>query len=496
MAIITSSQYANPNDAARFAREGKLVQVVRGVYSDEVRKDPEQIVRENWLPIVAALMPGAVITGRSAFTGQPADGYLFVSHARERPLILPGLTVVARKGLPAQSGDTELAQGVYLASDERALIDNTVPTRRRGAVPSATLARDELHDRVVKLVTTRTGERIDRLLTSVQDYGLRTGAISGAEDVAVFFEAARGERPTVESGSRAMQAAQHGRTFDTNRAARFRALAEELSGLAPKVRFQKPGQAYQAFFEAYFSNFIEGTEFTVEEAARIALEGTISEQRPADAHDIAGTYRIVNDETEMSMTLPSFDDFADALKRRHAAIMEGRPHLRPGRYKQGNNQAGGTLFVEHQLVEGTLHEGWRHLASITDPLARAAYVMFLVSEVHPFTDGNGRAARIMMNGELAQVGYTRIIIPTILRGEYLSGLSGLTHNGRSAGLVSVLSFAQQYTAQMDFTEVNLATRMLAATNAFIDPLTADSQGRRIILPNNLPSGWEFASPPT
>jgi fido (protein-threonine AMPylation protein) len=35
-------------------------------------------------------------------------------------------------------------------------------------------------------------------------------------------------------------------------------------------------------------------------------------------------------------------------------------------------------------------------------------MMFLISEVHPFADGNGRIARIMMNAELVAAGEERI----------------------------------------------------------------------------------------
>ena len=54
-----------------------------------------------------------------------------------------------------------------------------------------------------------------------------------------------------------------------------------------------------AFFEAYFSNFIEGTEFAVDEAADIAFRGAVPNERPADAHDVLGTWRIVSDTREM-----------------------------------------------------------------------------------------------------------------------------------------------------------------------------------------------------
>ena len=43
----------------------------------------------------------------------------------------------------------------------------------------------------------------------------------------------------------------------------------------------------------------------------------------------------------------------------------------------------------------------------------AAFMLFLVSEVHPFIDGNGRVARIMMNAELVAGGQVKILIPTV-----------------------------------------------------------------------------------
>ena len=50
-----------------------------------------------------------------------------------------------------------------------------------------------------------------------------------------------------------------------------------------------------AFFEAYFSNFIEGTEFEIDEAEEIVFGGVIPEERPADAHDVLGTFGVVTD---------------------------------------------------------------------------------------------------------------------------------------------------------------------------------------------------------
>src|SRR3546814_3704216 len=79
-----------------------------------------------------------------------------------------------------------------------------------------------------------------------------------------------------------------------------------------------------AFFEAYFSNFIEGTEFEVEEAAAIVFRQAIPCDRPADAHDILGTWRLVSDPIEMARTPADADELLDLLRRRHATLMVAR----------------------------------------------------------------------------------------------------------------------------------------------------------------------------
>jgi Fic family protein len=68
-----------------------------------------------------------------------------------------------------------------------------------------------------------------------------------------------------------------------------------------------------------------------------------------------------------------------------------------------------------------------------------------LSEVHPFVDGNGRMARIVMNAELVAGKQERIIIPAAYRTGYLGALKAFSHNATTTPLIRMLDYAQGYT---------------------------------------------------
>ncbi len=83
------------------------------------------------------------------------------------------------------------------------------------------------------------------------------------------------------------------------------------------------------FHEAHFSNFIEGTEFTLDEAAHIVFEHTVPGDRPADAHDVLGTYQIAATASEMRRTPYSGREFLELLRSLAAprnGTSNGRTH--------------------------------------------------------------------------------------------------------------------------------------------------------------------------
>jgi len=224
-----------------------------------------------------------------------------------------------------------------------------------------------------------------------------------------------------------------------------------------------------AFFEAYFSNYIEGTEFELEEAKDIVFKGLFIENRSGDSHDVKGTYELVSNPFEMRKTPANYEDLIALLEKRHAVIMRGRPDKRPGQFKQRSNRAGNTIFVEPPLVRGTLQKTFEPYNALKHPLARAIFMMFMISEIHPFEDGNGRLARVMMNAELVSGNLTKIIIPTVYREDYLLALRKLTRRQIPDAYIQMMSKAQAFSHHLQLDNFDTLLSQLEEGNAFLEP---------------------------
>ena len=109
--------------------------------------------------------------------------------------------------------------------------------------------------------------------------------------------------------------------------------------------------------------------------------------------------------------------------------------------------------------------------------------MIVVTEVHPFEDGNGRVARVMMNAELSAIGAARIVIPSVYRNEYLAGLrrASMT-DGDLTAYVRVMTHAWRWTAAIPWSDTAATEGHPIATNALLDSTDAEIAGKRLELP--------------
>jgi Fic/DOC family len=480
--VVAARNHSRSTVYAAHAR-GELRQLAPGLFTRDLNTPLDELARQRLPTIVSALYPGAVISDRSARAGgRPSDdGSLFIVHERAAATSLPGGIVIRpRKGPGPLEGDMPFGDNLWFSSEPRSLLENAVLTRSRGDRVARTLTRPELEDWIDSLIRQRGSGGVNNLRDRARALAPQLGLEEEFQQIDNLIGAALGTR-TARTSSPRLRARARGNAYDPERIALFEqlkhALEEHSPILRPVVDADSGRYRYLPFFEAYFSNYIEGTRFSVDEAIEIAIHERIPVNRPADAHDILGTYRTVSDPAEMRRIAAKPDDYLELLRRRHAVVLEGRPEKRPGQFKEERNEAGGFLFVEPSLASGTLRQGFELTRTLTSAFARAVFQMFVVSEVHPFDDGNGRVARIMMNAELVAAGEHRIIIPSVYRNNYMMGLRGMSTNGHAEGLIASLDFAQRYTAGIDYSELDTAREMLTASNAFRE---ADEEAAGIV----------------
>lgn len=468
-------------------REGRARKIGPRLYTRNVDEPLEQVVRRNWQRIVAAYFPGAVVVDRSAFEAKPSDdGSLFLDagpdYTSRRLVRLPGLILRPRQGRGPIAGDMPFMENLHFSGEARKFLDNLRPSRARGEQIARTLSRAEVEDELVRIAVLRGVEELNELRDRARDVAPALDAAAEMELLDDLIGAVQGTRD-VELATMAAQAQRQGAGFDPRRIALFEALQGSLLQDPQPERPEQPESLPAlSFIEAYFSNWIEGTEFGLGEAEEIVFTGAIPEGRFEDAHDVLGTFEVVDDPVKRARVPSDAEDLLSLLRSHHAQMLGRRPAVNPGSFKLRANQAGGTTFVHPDLVVGTLSEGFRYLEPLPQGLARAVFMMFLVSEVHPFTDGNGRVARVLMNAELTAAGQQRIVIPLPYRDNYLQGLRALSRSGDPRPVVRVLDFAQRYAAAIDWSDLETAKRELAQTNAFVPPDVAEEKGLRLVLP--------------
>ena len=461
--IYGSSDKTRSAEISRKLRAGKLRKLAPKLYTDDLRTAPEEVVRRHRLEIAAHFYPGAVISHRSALEGtlSPAGKLHLSLPGTVAPVRkLPGLEIRIWKGPEAQEGDVPTSSSgageLYTASQARAVLENFQISRARAEDEPKTLSSAELEawfDR--KLRVSGKG-----WLADLQE---RVAALAAALDwkreheaFASFVAALKGRPSTYRIQTDLARSRADGHPYDPER---IRLFAELQARMATETFRAVPAppvseRENRAFWESYFSNFIEGTRFTVEEARDLVFDSTaardLTRKRPQDAHDIMETYRLIVDPNISDEVPADGEGLLELLKRRHARMMASRADVQPGVFKVRNNEVGSRVFVSPELVPETLFRGWKAAQNLPPGVSRAIFLLFVIAEVHPFSDGNGRISRLGMNAEMERAGLARLIIPTSLRNDYISVLEALTLNGNPAPCIAFAHKLTDVNTRMPF----------------------------------------------
>jgi hypothetical protein len=437
----------------RLASDGRLLKLYQGVYTSNLASPPDTVVVRHWASIVGHLLPGGVLSYLSGYATKPVDGRVYITRGnRPRTLELPGLTIKVIPGQGAVDGDVPYKK-LFLASQARWLLENMAAGR---GVAERVLSRDALEAELDKILSIRGEHRFNQLRDACRTLAETLGRDKEFKRLDAIMGAMLGTHTSKKLHGKQALARAAGRPYDPDRLALFDTLFSRLRAeiLREAPATAETGRAREnfAFFESYFSNYIEGTTFLVSEAEEIVFEGRLIPNRAEDSHDILGTFQAAMQPPWRDRPARTADDFLYWLKSVNALVMQSRTDRNPGEWKSKNNQAGATLFVAHELVQGTLREGFERIQALEAPLARALMTMFVVSEVHPFKDGNGRTARLAMNCVLSAAGCSRIIVPTVYREDYLLPLKSLSNHADPIPYLRAMTRIQNWTAAFDYAQ--------------------------------------------
>ena len=471
--IIVGSKERS-KEIQKLEKQKLIRKIAPRLYTTVLEEAPEKIVGRNWYRIVSELYPEAMLSHRSALERRPTPGgHLYLTYTYTDNIELPGLHLHFLKGPTAQEpGDAPFFGNLKASGLARAYLEN-LQTKRGKGEGAKTLTRAELEEKIEAFLRVKGEEALNQVRDEAGAIAPELGMEKEWTVLNQLITDLLGTGMSKNLASPVARSRVLGEPLDTDRIELFTTFYEDLvSREYPDLPDQNTStRSYQnfAFFESYFSNYIEGTEFTVEEAKEIIATSTPLPARDEDSHDMLGTYQIVSNRKEMALQPKDAEDLLKLLRERHAVLLSARTSKNPGEFKDRNNRAGNTEFVDWQLVTGTLKRGFEMYQLLQHPFAKAAYMMFMISEVHPFLDGNGRIARVMMNVELGAKGMSKIIIPTVYRDDYMGALKKLTKQRNGDSYIRMLQRAWEFSSLVHDDSLDSMEQSLIAANAFLEP---------------------------
>ncbi len=202
----------------------------------------------------------------------------------------------------------------------------------------------------------------------------------------------------------------------------------------------------------YNSNAIEGNTLSQRETALVLEQGiTIGGKSLREHLEVVGHGQAI----DYVESFTAADAPVDAtvgeweLRQIHSLIMRTIDPETAGCYRALDVRAAGTDYVyppHYQIQElMTGFVGWLNseLARSLHPVVYAAQAHLRLVTIHPFQDGNGRTARLLMNLLLIQSSYPIAVIPYEGRSVYLDAIVAAQAGQGDEGLIDLVARAAQ-----------------------------------------------------
>lgn len=461
----------NNNDAKRLAKlvnKGGLKRIRQGIYTDAPWQDIPQLVHNQWHEIVHVLYPNAIVSHSTAALLKPINNVVHITDnvkVRRKVTISDALIINIHPGNTSSLTQPFLPT-LFRSAPARYLLENLQITHKNADAPKA-LGQEWVEQELCKLFQRHGEKELNQIRDDARAYSQNPSLPHPLKTEFTklnnLISAILSTHSIAQLNTPLAIAIAKKEPYDQHRLSLFNTLANYLQQCEFPARpytYNKANWRNLSFFESYFSNYLEGIEFEIDEAEQIVFEKQEIDNRHQDSHDVLSVFDVVNDFTEMCTLPESPEELIDQLKQRHSLIMHARPNKRPGQFKHKPNKAGSTLFVLPENIEGTLSQAFTLYQQLPPGMPRAIFIQFVVVECHPFDDGNGRLARIMMNAELVAENQYKIILPTVHHDSYLNGLRQASRSGRFRTIAKVFTDLQAYTSTIQWQDYGEARQTL------------------------------------
>ncbi|MCX7121424.1 MAG: Fic family protein [Gammaproteobacteria bacterium] len=454
---------------SRLCKERKIRRIYRGIYTDDLRMTIVDVVKKHWMDIVSYIVPDGILSFRTAAELKliPFEkiSIVFIISTYSKTIIVPGLIIKVIKGNHHDYIE-QVLPNLARSNTARMLLENLTAVKSPHYKSIKTLDAEKIENYLAKELQLRGEKYLSHLRDEAKEIANVLGYRTAYQKLNKLIGALLSTHADSDIlKSHYAKSVVKKEPYDNARIQLFENLIIYLKKQPFKnchYQYSKISFKNVAFFESYFSNFIEGTEFIIDEAENIVFKGEEINHRHADSHDILSHFTLSDDFSEMSVTPKNAKELLTLLQERHAYLMKERPDKQPGQFKKKQNKAGNTDFVSPENVIGTLCRGFELFELLSDGLEKALFMQFLIAEVHPFDDGNGRLSRIMMNSELVKSDLYKIIVPSVCRDNYLNGLRLASRDGNFHSYCKTMNQMQAYTASIDWSNYSEAREKIEA----------------------------------
>lgn len=218
--------------------------------------------------------------------------------------------------------------------------------------------------------------------------------------------------------------------------------------LQDRIRAHRPLDAYEVkqlkeYYRiglTYTSNALEGNSLTESETKVVLEDGITIGGKPLKDHFEAIGH---SEAFDLLYRLAERQEITEAdILDLHRLFYYRIDAGTAGKYRERNVIITGTDFTPPApgAVPAAMAEFLGNLPKLRalHPVEYAAMLHLQFVNIHPFIDGNGRTARLLMNLVLLQAGYPITIIPPIIRGDYIAALRD-SNNGDNQPFINFIS---------------------------------------------------------